>query len=338
MRLIFMGTPAFAVPSLTRLVKEGHDVAAVVTRPDRPAGRGQRLRSSPVKQVAEEVGLPIIQPVTIRDPGVGEHLRRVQPEVIVVVAFGQILPRAILEIPPKGCLNVHASLLPKYRGAAPIPWALIRGETVTGVTIMEVVEALDAGPVLLQRPVPIAPADTAGSLEERLAVLGAEALVETLRALERGEVPRTPQDDAEATYAPKLPPDLGRLDWTQSAVDLWNVVRGLAPQPGAYTFFQGRLVRVLGAEPFDGDQSRTLPSDRRAAAGIVVAIRRGAGIEVATGRGTLLLTLLQPEGKRVMSGEEFSRGYRVEVASVFVSDRRQSTTARPGDSRPGGAG
>jgi len=330
MRLIFMGTPAFAVPSLTRLVKEGHDVAAVVTRPDRPAGRGQRLRNSPVKQVAEELGLPVIQPVTIRDPGVVEHLRRVQPEVIVVVAFGQILPRVILEIPPKGCLNVHASLLPKYRGAAPIPWALIRGETVTGVTIMEVVEALDAGPVLLQRPVPIAPADTAGSLGERLAVLGAEALVETLQALERGEVRRTPQDDAEATYAPKLPPDLGRLDWTQSAVDLWNVVRGLAPQPGAYTFFQGRLVRVLGAEPFE--------SDRRAAAGIVVAIRRGAGIEVATGRGMLLLTLLQPEGKRVMSAEEFSRGYRVEVGSAFVSDRRQSTTARPGDSRPGGAG
>src|SRR3990172_7812107 len=188
MRVIFMGTPAFAVSSLTRLLQAGHEVMLVVTQPDRPAGRGKVLRTPAVKRAAEVAG----------------RLRRVRPEVLVVVAFGQLLPRAILDIPPQGCLNVHASLLPKYRGPAPIPWALIRGETVTGVTIMEIVEALDAGPILLQRTIPIAAEDTAGTLEDRLAPLGAEALIETLRAVERGEVTKSPQNEAEATYAPRL--------------------------------------------------------------------------------------------------------------------------------------
>ena len=181
----------------------------------------------------------------------------------------------ILDIPPKGCLNVHASLLPKYRGPAPIPWALIRGEKVTGVTIMEIIEAMDAGPILLQRKTSIVAEDTAGTLADRLAVLGAEALIEALGALERGEVTKTPQNEAEVTYAPKLPPDIGRLEWSRSAGDLWNLVRGLAPQPGAYTFYRGRLVRVLGAQP--------LPGDHPTRAGTIVSVRKGMGIEVATG-------------------------------------------------------
>jgi methionyl-tRNA formyltransferase len=326
MRLIFMGTPAFAVPSLSRLLAVGHEVALVVTQPDRPAGRGKRLRKPPVKQVAEEAGLPVIQPWKIQD-AVVDQLRRLRPEALVVVAFGHILPRAILEIPPKGCLNVHASLLPKYRGAAPIPWTLMRGETVTGVTVIEIVEAVDAGPILWQRQIPIAPSDTAGTLEDRLAVLGAEALVETLRALERGEVQKVPQDEAEATYAPKLPSGIGRLEWSRSAVDLWNLIRGLAPQPGAYTFFRGRLVRVLGAQP--------LPGDHRRIPGSIVGVLKGSGIQVATGDGMLLLTTLQPEGKRIMTAEEFSRGYRVEAGSAFISTDEESATARPGDSRSG---
>ena len=330
MRLIFLGTPAFAVPSLSRLLEAGHEVAAVVTQPDRPAGRGKQLWKPAVKQVAEEAGLPVIQPVAIHDPQVVSHLRRLKPEVLVVVAFGQILPRAVLEIPPRGCLNIHASLLPKYRGAAPIPWALIRGETVTGVTIMEIVEALDAGPILLQCKTSIALEDNAGTLHDRLAVLGADALLETLRAVERGEVTKTPQTEAEITYAPKLPPDIGCLEWSHSAGDLWNLVRGLAPQPGAYTFFRGRLVRVLGAQPLPGDPGHT--------AGTVVGVIREAGIQVATGEGALLLTTLQPEGKRVMTAEEFSRGYRAGAGSAFSSNREKSATPRPGDSRPGRTG
>lgn len=330
MRLIFLGTPAFAVPSLRRLVEGGYEVVGVVTQPDRPAGRGRRLRKPPVMQVAEEMGLRAIQPVTIRDPEVVGTLRHWRPEVAVVVAFGQILPSAVLEIPPQGCLNVHASLLPRYRGPAPIAWALIRGETVTGVTIMEVVEAVDAGPILVQRKIPITREDNAGTLHDQLAVLGADALLETLRALERGEVTRTPQNEAEATYAPKLSPPLGCLDWSGSAENLWNLVRGLAPQPGAYTFFRGLLIRVLAARP--------LPESTRHAPGTIVGLRKGGGVAVAAGAGTLLLTTLQPEGKRVMTAEEFTRGYRVEVGSAFASTREQSTTARTGHSRSGRAG
>ncbi|MFQ5532445.1 MAG: methionyl-tRNA formyltransferase [Candidatus Methylomirabilales bacterium] len=329
MRLIFLGTPAFAIPSLSRLLEVGHDVTHVVTQPDRPAGRGKRLRSPAVKQVAGEASLPILQPANIRDPEVVTSLRATRPDVLVVVAFGQIVSRAILEIPPKGCLNVHASLLPKYRGPAPIPWALIRGETVTGVTIMEMVEAVDSGPILLQWKAPISAEDNAGTLHDRLAVLGADALIETLRAVERGEVTKTPQDEAEATYAPKLPPDLGRLTWSSSATDLWNLVRGLAPEPGAVTFFRGRMVRVLGAQP--------LPRDHRESPGTIVGVLKGVGIQVATGNGTLVLTTLQPEGKRVMTAEEFARGYRAEVGSAFASTREESTTPRPGASRPGRA-
>jgi methionyl-tRNA formyltransferase len=195
---------------------------------------------------------------------------------------------------------------------------------------MEIVEALDAGPILLQVKTAIAPADNAGTLHDRLAVLGADALVEVLCALERGEVAKTPQHEAEATYAPKLPPDIGRLEWSQSAADLWNLVRGLAPQPGAYTFFGGRLVRVLGAQP--------LPDDHARAAGSVVGVLRGAGIQVATGQGTLVLTTLQPEGKRIMTAEEFCRGYRAEAGSVFTSAREESATPRPGNSGPGRKG
>ncbi|MEE8282361.1 MAG: methionyl-tRNA formyltransferase [candidate division NC10 bacterium] len=330
MRLIFLGTPAFAVPSLYRLLEVGQEVVLVVTQPDRPAGRGKQLQKPAVKQVAEEAGLPVIQPVKIQNPDVVDHLRRMRPEVLVVVAFGQILPRAILEIPPQGCLNVHASLLPKYRGAAPIPWSLVQGETVTGVTIMEIVELLDAGPILLQRKTSIVREDNAGTLHDRLAALGAEALLDTLHALERGEVTKTLQNEAEATYAPKLPPDLGCLEWSRGAVDLWNLVRGLAPQPGAYTFFEGRLVRVLGAQP--------LPGDHPHPAGTIVGVLKARGLQVATGRGTLVLTTVQPEGKRVMTAEEFSRGYRAEAGSIFTPTREQSATPCSGDSRSGRAG
>lgn len=316
MRLIFMGTPAFAVPSLRRLLEVGHEVALVITQPDRPAGRGQRLTKPPVKRVAEEADLPVIQPVQVRDQEVVNRLRTTRPDAIVVVAFGQILSRAIIEIPPYGCINVHASLLPKYRGAAPIAWTLIRGETVAGVTIMEMVEAMDAGPILLQREIPITGEDDAGTLTPRLAALGAEALIEALTAVERGQIRKVPQEDAQATSAPKLTPELGRLDWTRGATALWNLIRGLSPQPGAYTFFRNRLVRVLRArpEPWGG---REIP-------GVILGVRQGEGILVATGEGRLLLTTLQPEGKRIMTAGEFARGYRAEPGTAFASTRGQS--------------
>jgi methionyl-tRNA formyltransferase len=320
MRLIFMGTPAFAVPSLRRLLEVGHEVALVITQPDRPAGRGQRLTKSPVKQVAEEAGLPVMQPVKVRDQEVVTRLRTTKPDAIVVVDSGQILSRAILEIPPYGCINVHASLLPKYRGAAPIAWALIRGETVTGVTIMEMVEAMDAGPILLQRAIPITDEDDAGTLHERLAVLGAEALIEALDAVKRGEIREIPQEDAPATFAPKLTPDLGRLDWTRGARELWNLIRGLSPQPGAYTFFRNRLVRVLRARPEPGE-GREIP-------GVILGVRRGEGVLVATGEGRLLLLRLQPEGKRVMTAEEFAHGYRIAPGAAFVSPQGESPEDR----------
>lgn len=325
MRLIFMGTPAFAVPSLRRLLEVGHEVALVVTQPDRPAGRGQQLTPPPIKRVAEAAGLPVIQPVKVRDPEVVTRLRASRPDAIVVVAFGQLLPRTVLEIPPYGCLNVHASLLPKYRGAAPIAWALIRGEAVTGVTIMEMVEAMDAGPILLQRAVPITAEDDAGSLSERLAAVGAEALVEALAAAARGEVRRIPQEEPEATFAPKLTPELGRLDWTRGATELWHLIRGLSPQPGAYTFFRDRRVRVLRARPEPGgDRERP---------GVILEVRHGEGILVATGEGRLRLLSLQPEGRRVMTAEEFAHGYRVEPGAAFFAMPRGFPEASAGVAR-----
>lgn len=243
-----------------------------------------------------------MQPQKVREPAALARIREAAPEAIVVVAFGQLLPRELLELPGLGCLNVHASLLPKYRGAAPIHWALIHGERDTGVSIIRLVEAMDAGPILLQRPVPIAPEETAGELTGRLATLGATALIEALEGLAEGRLTPVPQDERLASYAPRLTPEIGCLDFANGAEALVRKVRGLSPDPGAYTFIRGRRVKIL--------EARVVGQEARGASpGTVVQVRPGEGLVVAAGQGAVLVRRLQPEGRRVMTAEEFARGY-----------------------------
>lgn len=308
MRLSFMGTPAFALPSLRALLDAGHEICLVVTQPDRPAGRGRRLALPPVKLAAQELKLPLLQPEKVRDPAVVASLRAAQPEAIAVVAYGQLLPETILTLPPQGCLNLHASLLPNYRGPAPIPWAIIRGERVTGVTIMRIEAQMDAGPVLLQQAEPIRPRDTAGTLGDRLAVLGAELLCRALDQVARETAHPIPQDERLATYAPKLTPEDTHLDWARDALALDRLIRGLLPEPGAVTRFGGRRVKVL--EAYVEAASGSPP-------GTVVAVDHDRGVLVATGQEGLRLTQVQPENRRAMGASEFARGYRVGPGDAF---------------------
>ena len=267
-----------------------------------------------MKAAAVRLGLPVAQPATFRDPAAVGALAAHAPEAIVVVAYGKILPRAVLEAAPHGCLNVHASLLPKYRGAAPIPWAILGGESETGVTIIRLVERMDAGPILLQRAEPIRADDTAGSLGERLAVLGAQALVEVLALLAVGRAAAREQDEAAATYAAKLAPADQVLDWAGDAVGLARRVRAMAPQPGAQTTARGRLLKVLAAEPREAGPR---PGDGRGdAPGMMLGVD-AKGILVRAGRGCLLLTQVQPEGKRPMGGADFARGARLAPGEPF---------------------
>jgi methionyl-tRNA formyltransferase len=296
------------VPSLERVLKDGHQVTAVVTRPDRPAGRGQALAASPVKRAAMRAGVPILQPATLKDPETQAALAALLPDAILVVAFGQILPPALLGLARHGCFNVHASLLPRYRGAAPIAWALIRGEQETGVSVIRMTERVDAGPILLQRAERIREEDTAGTLGERLSRLGAAALAEVLLALERGEARGIPQDEALATSAPKLTATDQRLNWTEAAAALRNRVRGLTPEPGALTTHGGETLRVLEAAVEEKDAG--------APPGTLVAVDR-RGPVVATGRGRLRLLRVQPEGKRPMDGAAFARGRRLTPGARF---------------------
>lgn len=310
MRVSFMGTPTFALPSLQALLAAGHEICLVVTQPDRPAGRGRLPTPPSVKLAAQELRLPVLQPEKVGGPEVVSALLAAKPEAIVVVAYGQLLPKQLLTLPPRGCLNLHASLLPKYRGAAPIPWAIIRGETVTGVTIMQVERRMDAGPILLQQPEPIRPRDTAGTLAPRLAAFGAELLCQALDQVARGMAHPIPQDERLATYAPKLTPADAHLHWTLDARDLDCVIRGLCPQPGAVTSFGGRRVKVLGAE---------VEATQDGPPGTVLAIDPGKGMLVATGKGGLWLTRVQPESRKAMGAAEFARGYRVRPGDAFGS-------------------
>ena len=244
MRLIYMGTPEFAVPPLLALMESNHEIVAVVTQPDKPVGRKKTLTPPPVKVAALERGIPVLQPNSARSAAFHGQVRELAPEAVGYAAYGKILPQAFLDLPPHGCLNVHASLLPKYRGAAPIQWAVMNGETVTGVSIMRAEAGLDTGPVLLRAEEPIRPDDTAGTLSERLSQLGARLLVEAMDAVEAETAVYTPQNDAEATHAPLLTVEVARMDWTRSAEGLRNQVRGLNPKPGAVTAYGGREVKV----------------------------------------------------------------------------------------------
>jgi methionyl-tRNA formyltransferase len=305
-RALFYGTPEFAVPSLDALLRH-HEVCAVVTQPDRPAHRGQRLTASPVKRRAEEAGLPVLQPTRVREPGWPERLRAFGAEVAVVVAFGQILPRAVLDAAARGSINVHASLLPRYRGAAPIAWSIIRGETETGVTTMQMDEGMDTGPILLTARTPIAPEETAGELAARLAVLGADLLLETLADLDR--ITPVAQRHAEATLAPRLKKTDGHLDWGAPAAALVNLVRGCNPWPGGLTRAPGGALVIWRATAWPGPCA--------AAPGTLIASPGGPAI--ATGDGALLPREVQPENRRAMAWDDYLRGARLVPGALFTA-------------------
>jgi len=296
-----MGTPAFACPILEALLARPDPVVGVVCQPDRPRGRGLVATPPEVKQLATRHGLPVLQPERVRDPAFHDRLRALAPDLIVVAAYGRILPRAVLDLPPHGCINVHASLLPRHRGAAPIAWAILAGDRVTGVTIMAMTEEMDAGDVLLQRETPIGADDTGGSLGERLARLGAEAIGAAIDGLQRGTLRALPQPAVGVTFAPRIEREHCRLDWKRPAAELERQVRALAPSPSAFSTLGGRLLKVHRAAVDAGTAA--------AAPGTIV--RAGAtGIAVATGDGVLRLLEVQLEGRRRMAAAEFIAGHR----------------------------
>ena len=299
MRLVYMGTPQFAVLPLQSMIEAGHTIAAVVTRIDKPAGRGRTLASPPVKRAALEQGLAVFQPKRVRDPEFIETLRRIAPDAIVVAAYGQILPQEILTLPKFGCINIHASLLPGYRGAAPINWSIIRGETETGITIMQMDTGMDTGAILLQERIEIGPVDTAGTMTEKLSMLGARLIVSALPLIERNALPPSQQDTGQATLAPMLRKEDGLINWGMTALEINNRVRGLTPWPGAYTFLGNDLVKIIEADIMPGQEEP----------GKILAQGQGT-IDVGTGHGLLRIATIQPAGKKPMSAQDFLRGHR----------------------------
>ena len=303
MRIIFMGTPDFAVPSLEALLQSDDTVVGIVTQPDKPKGRGQTMAASPIKQVAEKAGVPIAQPVKMKDPAFLDVLRAWQSDFIVVTAFGRILPQIILDLPSKGCVNVHGSLLPKYRGAGPIQWALINGERETGITTMMMDAGMDTGAMLLQQRVAIDPDETAGSLSTKLAKVSGPLLIETLRRLKEGTLTPQPQDHSQATMAPLLKKEDGQIDWTASANEIANRIRGLSPWPGAFSYAGGERWTIWKAHPLQDSSADGEP-------GTAVAVTKDA-VHVATGRGLLAVTELQPANSRRMSVQQYIAGHRL---------------------------
>ena len=303
-RLIFLGTPKFAVPSLRALLDAGAPILLVVTQPDRPRGRGRRVAAPPVKQLAQERGLQVYQPEKVKSPEAVERLTALGPSCLVVVAYGQLLPGEILKIPPLGAVNVHASLLPKYRGPAPIHWALIQGETETGVTTMFMDVGMDTGDILLQRKVVIQPEETAGSLHDHLAEEGAKVLVETLYLLKRGDLEPRAQDSSQATYAPMLLKEDGKVDWHEAAKRICCRIRGLDPWPGGFTSWQGKRLKLFGC--------RALSISTQAEPGTVIAAAED-GLQVAAGEGAVLIETLQLEGGRPLAVPDFLRGHPFQV-------------------------
>lgn len=309
LNIVFMGTPDFAVPSLQAIIDSKHQLAAVFTQPDRPRGRGHRVSFSPVKQVAKTAGVPIYQPRTLRDGASVDVLHTLRPDVIVVIAYGQILPKEVLQTPPLGCINVHASLLPRHRGAAPIQAALAAGDEVTGITTMFMDEGLDTGDMIFKREIPIWDDDNAGTLHDRLAQLGAEVLMETLTALAAGNAPREKQDDGDATYAPKLTRADAQICWEEPAIKVCNHVRAFAPRPGAYTVHRGHTIKITEASLWDGALSELAQSEP---AGRIIANKQN-GFVVRAGEGAVLVTKVQPAGRASMSGRDYSNGFRLQI-------------------------
>ena len=307
MRIVFMGTPDFAVPCLRRVLEDGYQVVGVFTQPDKPKGRSFTLTPPPVKELALERGIPVYQPAKLRDGEALAILRELAPDLIVVVAYGKILPKEILDLPPLGCVNVHGSLLPKYRGAAPIQWSVINGDPVTGVTTMYMGEGMDTGDMILKMETPIGPEETGGQLFDRLAPLGAECLSRTLKLFVQGEVPRQVQDESQVTYADMLTRETGRVDLNRPARELHNLIRGVTPWPGATMTVAGKTLKILQARLAQGE-------------GRPGQLLREDAFVVACGEGALELVTVQPEGKRPMGGADYLRGKRIKVGTNFITD------------------
>lgn len=310
MRVIFMGTPDFSVGTLEALIAAGHEVCLAVTQPDKPKGRGGKMQYTPVKEKALFYNIPVYQPKRVRDPECVEELRKYNADVMVVVAFGQILPKEILEMTPYGCINVHASLLPKYRGAAPIHWAIIEGEEVTGVTTMQMDEGLDTGDMILKTEVPVAADETGESLHDKLAAAGAALCVETLKALEDGTAVREKQGDSPTAYAKMLTKDLGDIDWAEPAVKIERLVRGLNSWPSAYTHWNGKVMKIWRAAAEAAETADVQP-------GTVVSVEKES-FAVQTGDGVLRVLEVQMPGKKRMDAGAFLRGNTMEPGELLT--------------------
>jgi len=306
-RIIFMGTPEFACPTLQTLLDRNENVVAVFTQPDRPKGRGQKLQPPPVKELALRHGIPVHQPAKVRAPEVIEQIHGLQPDLIVVVAFGQILPKALLEIPPQGCVNVHASLLPRYRGAAPLNWCIVNGEAETGVTTMLMDVGLDTGPMLLKKATPIGPDEGIQALHDRMSQLGAELLGKTLDGLKAGQITPEAQDDSQSCYAPLLKKEHGLIDWQRPAAELHNQVRGLSTWPGAVTALENAPLKLY----------RTSVGHRSGIPGSIIATGKN-GIEVACGKGSLVIHELQAAGSKKMEAASFLAGHPLALGTMLM--------------------
>lgn len=307
MRIVFMGTPDFSVPALRALVEAGHQVTAVVTQPDKPKGRGKDVQMTPVKIQALEYGIPVYQPVKVKTPEFVEVLKKEAPDAIVVIAFGQILSKEILDLPKYGCVNIHASLLPKYRGAAPIQWAVIDGEKETGVTTMMMDVGLDTGDILETKVIPLDPKETSGSLFEKLSEAGGPLILSTLEKLEKGTITRTPQGESGTSYAKMLTKTLGDINWTMSATAIERLIRGLNPWPSAYTQWEGKTMKIWEAEV--EDVVETIDTHEP---GTITEVTKH-GFKVQTGKGRLAIKSLQIPGKKRMEADAFLRGYHIET-------------------------
>lgn len=312
MNIVFMGTPAFAVPSLEMLIAEGYTIAAVVTQPDRPQGRKKVLTPTPVKEAALRHGIPVLQPQRLRNPEAVAELAEYKPDLIVTAAYGQILPKSVLDMPALGCLNVHGSLLPAYRGGAPIQRSIINGESVTGITLMYMAEGLDTGDMIARAEVPIEDDDTAGTMFEKLSQAGAELLRRELPRLVKGKVEAEPQDDSKATYAPNLTRDDEKIDWSRTSREIYDQIRGLVPYSGGFTLWNGEVFKVWAAAKPDSAQK---PSGD-AQPGTVLELQE-KGIVVKTGDGTLTLLTVQPSGKKAMDAAQFVRGTSLTAGTVL---------------------
>lgn len=305
-----MGTPDFAVPTLKTLIDK-HNVVGVVTQPDKPKGRGKKMMSPPVKEIAVDNNIPVFQPEKIRDEEFISELEKLDADVFVVVAYGQILSEKILNMPKYGCINVHASLLPKYRGAAPMQWAVINGEKTTGVTIMYMEKGLDTGDMIIKKEINIDREETYGSLHDKMAPLGAEALIEALDLIEKGNVTPQKQDDALSIYAKKIKKEFGEIDWNKNSNEILNLIRGLNPVPCAYSFLDGEVFKIWNAEEFINK------TNENQTAGTIICVLPKKGFAVKTGNSALLITEVQAKGGKKMNCSDYMRGHTIEVGTVF---------------------